>query len=45
LKQILNLLMPEFVRERINQGQRFIADDQGEVTIIFCDIHEFDKIV
>lgn len=37
--------MPDFVRERIRQGQRYIADEQGEVTIIFCDISEFDGIV
>lgn len=27
LKSILHILMPAFVRERIRQGQRFIADD------------------
>lgn len=45
LKSILHILMPAFVRERIRQGQRFIADDQGEVSIIFCDIYDFDNIV
>ena len=45
LKSILHILMPDFVRERIRQGQRFIADDQGEVSVIFCDIADFDTIV
>jgi len=45
LKSILHILMPAFVCERIRQGQRFIADDQAEVSIIFCDIADFDNIV
>jgi len=45
LKSILHILMPAFVRERIRQGQRFIADDQGEVSVLFCDIGDFDNIV
>ena len=45
LKSILNLMMPDFVRERIRQGDKQIADDEGEVTIIFCDIYDFDMIV
>lgn len=45
LKSILHILMPAFVRERIRQGMRFIADDQGEVSIIFIDIADFDTIV
>ncbi len=24
---------------------RFMSDDQGEVTILFCDICDFDKVV
>ncbi|CDW78012.1 adenylate and guanylate cyclase catalytic domain containing protein [Stylonychia lemnae] len=45
LQFILQILMPAFVRERIRQGQRYIADDQVDVTICFCDISEFDDIV
>ncbi len=37
--------MPDFVRERIKEGQRFITDDQGFVTTIFCDISDFDHII
>ena len=42
---ILNILLPEFVRERIRNGQRFISEDQGVVTIIFIDILDFDDVV
>ena len=44
-KNILNILLPNFVRERVRTGQRFIAEDQGVVTIIFIDFVDFDNIV
>jgi class 3 adenylate cyclase len=44
-KNILNILLPDFVRERIRTGQRFISEDQGVVTIIFIDFMDFDDIV
>ena len=44
-KMILNILLPDFVRERIRTGQRFISEDQGVVTIIFVDMVDFDDIV
>ena len=44
-KTIFNILLPEFVRERIRNGQTFISEDQGVVTIIFIDIQDFDDVV
>ena len=44
VKSILSIMLPPFVRARVEQGVRYIADDQGEVTIIFCDICDFDTI-
>mmetsp|Transcript_17701 Transcript_17701/g.17417 ORF Transcript_17701/g.17417 Transcript_17701/m.17417 type:complete len:417 (-) Transcript_17701:994-2244(-) len=44
-KNILNILLPDFVRERIRTGQRFISEDQGVVTITFVDFVDFDDIV
>ncbi|CAG9320190.1 unnamed protein product [Blepharisma stoltei] len=41
---ILSQLLPAFVRNRVKEGTRYIAEDQGEVTIVFCDICDFDKI-
>ena len=42
---ILNYLLPEFVRKRVKDGVRYIAEDKGVVSVIFCDIYEFDKII
>jgi len=37
-------MLPKFVKDRVKEGSRYIADDQGEVTVIFCDIVDFDLI-
>jgi class 3 adenylate cyclase len=29
----------------VNDGVRYIAEEQGEVTVIFCDIVDFDILV
>ena len=42
---ILSYLLPEFVRKRVKDGVRYIAEDKGTVSVVFCDICEFDKIV
>lgn len=43
-QRILSFLLPSFVKKRVKNGARYIADDQGVVTILFCDIVEFDSI-
>ena len=43
--QILSYLLPNFVKNRVNDGIRYIAEDKGVVSVIFCDICDFDKIV
>mmetsp|Transcript_17725 Transcript_17725/g.31998 ORF Transcript_17725/g.31998 Transcript_17725/m.31998 type:complete len:2024 (-) Transcript_17725:332-6403(-) len=43
-KAILSFLLPSFVKERVKDGARYIAEDQGTVTVIFCDIYDFDRI-
>lgn len=45
LKQILNILVPSLVRDKIRSGKKNFSDDEGTVTIIFMDIHQFDSIV
>lgn len=45
LKQILNILVPSLVRDKIRSGKKNFSDEEGEVTIIFIDIHQFDAIV
>ena len=41
----MNILLPSLVRERIQDGQKNFSDSQGEVTIIFIDVDQFDAIV
>lgn len=41
---ILSLLLPSFVKNRVKEGVRYIAENQGEVTILFCDICDFEAI-
>ena len=43
-QRILSFLLPSFVKKRVKDGSRYIADDQGTVTIIFCDIVDFESI-
>jgi len=43
-QSILSFLLPAFVKERVKEGARYIAEDQGTVTIVFCDIYDFDRI-
>jgi magnesium-transporting ATPase (P-type)/class 3 adenylate cyclase len=41
---ILSFLLPAFVKDRVAEGARYIAEDQGTVSILFCDIYDFDRI-
>lgn len=43
-QDILSNLLPKFVKDRVKQGVRYIAEDQGIVTVLFCDIYGFDRI-
>jgi hypothetical protein len=36
--------VPDIVRDKIRSGKKNFSDDEGEVTIIFIDIHKFDSI-
>ena len=42
---ILGYLLPSFVRNRVKNGARYIAEEKGIVSIVFCDIYNFDKIL
>ena len=41
---ILGFLLPSFVRKRVKEGVRYISEDQGIVTVLFCDICDFDEL-
>lgn len=43
--ELLSILVPSFVKESLIQGEESLSEDQGDVTILFCDICNFDKIV
>ena len=33
------------MRDKIRSGKKNFSDEEGEVTIVFCDIYQFDSIV
>lgn len=41
---ILGIILPPFVCNQVKNGIRDIAENQNDVTIIFCDIGQFEKI-
>ena len=44
VRSILCCFLPEFVRDRVRRGVRYIAEEKGVVTVLFCDICDFDAI-
>ena len=45
ITDILSLLMPKFVQEQLQNGITQLSKDQGNVTILFCDICNFDELI
>jgi len=43
--ELLSILVPNFVKESLIQGVQTLSEDQGDVTLLFCDICNFDKII
>lgn len=41
---ILGNLLPNFIKDKVKQGLRYIAEEKSLVTILFCDICNFDSI-
>lgn len=41
---ILSFLLPDFVRKQVKDGIRYIAEDKDSVTVLFCEICDFDAI-
>ena len=44
-KSVLSYLLPEFVRKRVKDGVRYISEDQGVISVVFCDIYNFEEIL
>ena len=40
----MNILVPSLVRDKISYGKKNFAEEEGEGTIIFIDIYDFDNI-
>mmetsp|Transcript_1508 Transcript_1508/g.2007 ORF Transcript_1508/g.2007 Transcript_1508/m.2007 type:complete len:151 (-) Transcript_1508:2247-2699(-) len=41
-KSILNILVPALVRDKVQSGKKNFSEQEGQVTIVFIDINEFD---
>ncbi|CAD8108619.1 unnamed protein product [Paramecium sonneborni] len=46
MTNVLSILLPKFIRDRINaKGMFEISENQGNVSILFCDICGFDDLI
>jgi len=45
VNEVLKYIFPAFVRKRVKQGITYIAEDQEDVTILFCNICCFDEFM
>lgn len=45
VKDILAILVPKFVKMNMIQGKMDIAQEFNDISILFCDIYNFDKII
>lgn len=43
--QLLSILVPDFVKESLIQGIQNVSENHENVTILFCDICDFDKLI
>ena len=43
-QSVLEILLPEFVIERVKAGVRYIAEEKEDITVLFCDICDFEKL-
>lgn len=44
-QEILSILVPKFVKDQLNQGNRTMQQNQDMVVILFLDISNFDKMI
>eukprot|EP00002_Diphylleia_rotans_P016024 TRINITY_DN3113_c0_g1_i4.p1 TRINITY_DN3113_c0_g1~~TRINITY_DN3113_c0_g1_i4.p1 ORF type:complete len:1942 (-),score=331.27 TRINITY_DN3113_c0_g1_i4:158-5983(-) len=45
VKGILENMLPSHIAQRLECGEKNIADTEEEVSILFCDIQDFNKLV
>ena len=44
-QDVLSILVPKFVKDYMNHGELKLNEEMKDVTILFCDIVDFDKIM
>jgi len=44
-KRTMSLLVPALVRDKMREGRKNFFEHEGEVTIVFVDIHQFNDMV
>lgn len=45
LKSIHNILIPQLVRDRVRAGRKNFPDEEGEVSMVFIEMAQFDTVV
>jgi class 3 adenylate cyclase len=45
MKSILNILVPSIVRDKLRGSKKNYSEEEGEATIIYLDIQDFDFII
>ena len=45
INDIMNILVPSFIKGLMYKGKFIISEDQGDVAVLFCDICDFEKII
>jgi class 3 adenylate cyclase len=45
VQDILAILVPKFVKDRLTHGDTAMQEAQDDVGILFCDICDFDKVI
>ena len=45
INDIMNILVPSFIKGLMYKGKFIISEDQGNVAVLFCDICDFEKII
>ena len=45
VQDILAILVPKFVKDRMTHGETTMQEAQDDVGILFCDICDFDKVI
>ena len=42
---VFSYLLPDFIKSKSKQGINYLVEDKGSISIIYCEIFEFDRII